>query len=163
MFEAYAQEQLMKKSQKDYLRKLKLSSGIDFSSNDYLGFARSEDLISDFKVKVQSLTQMGSTGSRLLSGNQEYHQETEARVARIFRSEKALIFSSGYLLNIGLIQCIADESCVLLLDELCHNSFIAGAKASKAKSFYFKHNDMNHLRERLIRHSNEKCFILVES
>lgn len=163
MFEVYAQEQLSKKSERDYLRKLKLSSGIDFSSNDYLGLARSEELILNFKSNVQSLAQMGSTGSRLLSGNQEYHQETEARLAKIFRSESSLLFSSGYLLNVGLIQCIADERCVLLMDELCHNSFKAGAKASKAKSFYFRHNDMNHLRERLQRHVNARCFILIES
>jgi 8-amino-7-oxononanoate synthase len=163
VFEDYAREKLTKKSQKDYLRKLDLSTGSDFSSNDYLGFARSGEVLENYKKKVQALNQLGSTGSRLLSGNHEYHRETENRIAKIFRSESSLVFSSGYLLNIGLIQCIADDSCILLIDELCHNSFKAGAKASKAKSFFFRHNDMKHLRERLQRHSGQRCFILVES
>jgi 8-amino-7-oxononanoate synthase len=163
MFEAFATEKLLKKEAKDSIRSLKLSSGIDFSSNDYLGFAKSQDVMDSFKKNVSYLTQMGSTGSRLLSGHKSYHHEAEERIAHYFGSESALLFSSGYLLNIGLIQCLADETCTLLIDELCHNSFKAGAKASKAESFYFRHNDLTHLRERLEKHRHRKCFILIES
>ncbi len=163
MFEAFASERLESKGRRDYLRSLNVSGGIDFSSNDYLGFARSEALLEEFKRQVLALTQLGSTGSRLLSGNHQLHQETEDRLARTFGAQRALLFSSGYLLNLGLLQCLGAEGSVLLLDELCHASLKEGARASKGETYFFRHNDLDHLRGRLQRHQGKKCFVVVES
>ena len=73
------------------------TSGVDFSSNDYLGFARSEaENTRDFAS--------GSTGSRLISGNHHLYEEAEATVADFHRAGAALIFNSGYDANLGLLS-----------------------------------------------------------
>src|SRR5688572_10055918 len=70
---------------------------IDFTSNDYLGLARSEKLFQLIQKKAESLPHRnGATGSRLLSGNSLYTEEVEQKLSSIFKSENALIFNSGY-------------------------------------------------------------------
>jgi 8-amino-7-oxononanoate synthase len=167
-FAEYALQRLNEKKNLQQLRSLKIfptqSEGfVDFSSNDYLGFATSPDLIEKFKKSIEGLSQLGSTGSRLLSGHHQIHEELEKKLSHIFKSEDALFFSSGHQLNMGLINSLGHDNSVILLDELCHNSLRLGVKLSKAPSFLFRHNDLIHLRERLQTQQEKKCFIVVES
>ena len=120
---------------------------IDFSSNDYLGFAKSatvfeqtHQLLVDRKIKIN-----GATGSRLLSGNHDLYLETEDYIAQFHQAESALIFNSGYDANIGFFSCVPQRQDVIFYDELCHASIRDGIVMSNAKSYKFKHNDFEDL------------------
>ena len=144
---------------------------IDFSSNDYLGFARSEELENGIDAELQKINsklQTGSTGSRLLTGNTKYAEALEKFIADFHKAEAGLIFNSGYDANLGLISSVAQKGDVILYDELSHASVYDGVRLSKAASFPFGHNDVGHLEERLKyhrnnHHGNSNCFVIVES
>ena len=149
------------------------SNLIDFSSNDYLGFAKSKDVFDLSKNEVSkvashSLPFNGSTGSRLLTGNSSYAEDLEKFIANYHKAEAGLIFNSGYSANIGLISSVAGKDDVIFYDELSHASIYDGVRLSKAGSFPFRHNDLSHLEERLMffKASHKKdssCFVIVES
>jgi 8-amino-7-oxononanoate synthase len=150
---------LEKRKAEGRLRQLTLSAAnlIDFSSNDYLGFARMKEL-----WEPGDLVNYGSTGSRLLTGNHEFTEETENWIARFHQAESGLIFDSGYDANTGLFSCIAGKEDTILYDELIHASVRDGVRLSFARHFAFRHNDMNHLEDR-IRQAKGNIFIAVES
>src|SRR5579859_2757400 len=95
---------LDEKKEKDSFRQLRAGTDlIDFSSNDYLGLARSQELFYAIQRNAERLKPPynGSTGSRLLSGNSELAELVEAKLASIFHSQKTLLFNSGYNANLG--------------------------------------------------------------
>jgi 8-amino-7-oxononanoate synthase len=140
------------------------SSQIDFSSNDYLGLARSGELHQRILNTIHELALPlnGSTGSRLLTGNSDYVCQVEKKLARIFQSERALLFNSGYTANVGVLSTLPQKGDTILYDELAHASIKDGARLSLATKFSFKHNDLNDL-ERKIKKSTGKIYIAVES
>jgi 8-amino-7-oxononanoate synthase len=146
------QQKLAKRQQDFSLRKLpEYANLIDFSSNDYLGFAKSESI---FDTTHQSLTDQniktnGATGSRLISGNHPLYAEAENFIADFHQAETALIFNSGYDANVGFFSSVPQKSDVILFDELCHASIRDGIRLSGAKSYKFGHNDFENL-QRLI-------------
>ena len=88
---------------------------IDFASNDYLGLSRSQQLKQAVLSEWESLDYLGSTGSRLLTGNNAYVEDLEARIAAFHGFETSLIFNCGYMANVGLISSIAEDGDILLL------------------------------------------------
>lgn len=141
---------LSKRKQNGNFRCLKLTEDlIDFASNDYLGLARSEQLKQAALSEWRSLDWMGSTGSRLLTGNNSYVEELEAKIAAFHGFEAGLIFNCGYMANVGLISTITDNEDILLFDSHIHASMHEGIHLAKAKAFPFKHNDLDHLEKRL--------------
>jgi 8-amino-7-oxononanoate synthase len=147
------------------LRQLSSSSGgIDFCSNDYLGMARSNRLRTRIdRIRAQHPhASLGSTGSRLISGNSTAAERLETRLAAYHRAEAGLLFSSGYAANSGLLACIAGPGDTLIMDELIHASSIDGAQLSKARKLVFRHNDLDDLAVRLDMASGT-IFICVES
>jgi 8-amino-7-oxononanoate synthase len=145
------------RKQNSALRQLPLKNNlIDFSSNDYLGFAKSESIFDqtnqflvDRNIKIN-----GATGSRLLSGNHDLYPETESFIAKFHVSGSALIFNSGYDANVGFFGSVPQKGDLILYDELCHASIRDGIKMSNAKSYKFNHNDFEDL-ERLIFNFNQ--------
>src|SRR5690606_8694090 len=80
----------------------------DFTSNDYLGLARSEELrksVKEFLAKASGMRN-GSGGSRLLSGNTQLAEEVESFIATIAGTDQSLLFSSGYMANLGILSCL---------------------------------------------------------
>ena len=154
------------------LRSLKLPSNlVDFSSNDYLGFAKSEvifDKTHQFLVTNNS-KQNGATGSRLLSGNHSLYQTVEKQISEFHQSETALIFNSGYDANIGFFSSVPQRGDVILYDEFIHASIRDGIQLSNAKSYKFKHNDLEDLEKTLIsvraqsRTLEQEIYIVTES
>ncbi|MEC4051032.1 8-amino-7-oxononanoate synthase [Flavobacterium sp. SUN046] len=150
------------------LRSLPLTrKGVDFASNDYLGFAQSElifnhahQLLIDANIKVN-----GATGSRLLSGNHSLYQQAEAVMAQFHQSEAALIFNSGYDANVGFFSSVPQRQDIILFDELCHASIRDGIQMSKAKSYKFIHNDSEDLERLLVKFSGVEgeIYIATES
>ena len=118
------------------------ASGIDFSSNDYLGFARSE------KENSREYA-VGSTGSRLISGNHHLYEVTERTVADFHKAEAALIFNSGYDANLGLLSALLQRNDYIFYDASVHASIRDGISLGKAKSFKFDHNSLESLKTRL--------------
>jgi 8-amino-7-oxononanoate synthase len=148
---------------------------VDFSSNDYLGFAGSEEFFMEVQKELSSLDTprtklFGSGGSRLLTGNSRYAEDLERFIAQYHHAESGLIFNSGYSANTGLISSVARKGDFILYDELSHASVYDGVRLSKADSFPFRHNDLHHLEERLkfLRSASEEkpapsIFVIVES
>ena len=146
-------------------RTLKAESGlIDFCSNDYLGFARSPVLrkLIDEEINSFTNTKNGAAGSRLLSGNSMYTEETEQYIAGLHGSESALIFNSGYDANLGLFSSLPQRGDTIILDELAHASIIDGARLSFASRYTFKHNDLSSLEDKL-KQAKGICYVAIES
>ena len=124
---------------------------IDFSSNDYLGFSKSETIFRNTHQYLvdNNMQQNGSTGSRLLSGNHKVYCDVETMLCDFHNSEAALIFNSGYDANIGFFSAVPQRGDIILYDEYIHASIRDGITMSNAKSYKFKHNDLEGL--------NQKC------
>lgn len=164
MIDVLLKQRLQKRTQENALRSMLVLDGlIDFTSNDYLGLARSEELFNQIQSKVKSLPHKnGATGSRLLSGNNEYTEAVESSLAKIFKSESALIFNSGYAANQAVLSSLAQKGDTILYDELAHACMRDGARLSLAERFSFRHNDLNDLEEKL-KKAKGNIFIAVES
>lgn len=137
---------------------------IDFCSNDYLGFGRSPVLKEKIEVEMlhHPASLNGSTGSRLLSGNLQYAEDTEQQIAGFHGFEAGLLFNSGYDANLGLLSSLAQRGDTIILDELMHASAIDGARLSYANRYSFKHNDADSLEAKL-KLSKGNCYVMVES
>lgn len=156
---------LQQRIDKGSLRSLiSLYPKIDFSSNDYLGFS-SKGLLNDEIKKLDSSIKVGSTGSRLISGNSNLFNEIENEIAKFHHSESALIYNSGYDANLGLLSSVPQKGDLILSDELIHASLIDGIRLSFATHYKFKHNDVSSLKELLERHENgfNEIYVVVES
>jgi 8-amino-7-oxononanoate synthase len=138
------QQKLQLREQNNALRKLPVANDlIDFSSNDYLGFAQSESIFNQTHQFLldNNIKTNGATGSRLISGNHNLYSITEDYIAQFHQSESALIFNSGYDANVGFFASVPQRNDIILYDELCHASIRDGIQMSKAKSYKFQHND----------------------
>ncbi|WP_163400127.1 aminotransferase class I/II-fold pyridoxal phosphate-dependent enzyme [Flavobacterium fluviatile] len=140
------------RKQNNSLRQLpSFNNLVDFSSNDYIGFSRSEAIFKQAHhyLVENEIIQNGATGSRLISGNHYLYQITESLIAEFHEAESALIFNSGYDANLGFFSAVPQRNDVILYDELSHASIRDGILMSNAKSYKFNHNDFEDL-ERLI-------------
>lgn len=131
--------------------------GIDFWSNDYLGFAK----ISPTDKNHLS----GSTGSRLISGNTDFTEQVEQELAAFFKAESALIFNSGYDANLGLLSALLQKNDCVIYDEHIHASMRDGIRLSFAKSYNFQHNSLEDLEKKLqlVSGENGMKFVCIES
>lgn len=142
-------QKLQQRSRDNALRTLPVGTGlVDFSSNDYLGFSRSEHIFNRAAeiLKEQDVTLNGATGSRLLTGNHKLYELAEQQITQFFNSESALLFNSGYDANVGFFSSVPQRGDLIFYDELCHASIRDGIKMSHAKSYKFKHNDVDDLK-----------------
>lgn len=159
---------LLARKKENSLRELKISNHlIDFSSNDYLGFAKNEliyhqtnQFLKDRKIQLN-----GTSGSRLLTGNHPLFSQVESYLSQFYNCKEALIFNSGYNANIGLISSIAQRNDVILYDELVHASIREGIQLAHAKSYKFKHNDLEDLENLTIKYGSEfdHIYVITES
>jgi 8-amino-7-oxononanoate synthase len=160
------EQALIRRQADDSLRTLKIvdSSLIDFSSNDYLGLARSTILKDNIQKKINSIADYknGATGSRLLTGNYSLIEEAEQQLAKIFNAEAALIFNAGYNANLAVLSSIPKRGDTILYDEKSHASIKDAMRLSLAKHLSFKHNDIEDL-ERKIQKAEGSIFVVVES
>lgn len=139
---------------------------IDFSSNDYLGFSKNAAISFNASLSLAQYSYLnGSTGSRLLSGNHWLHEEVENELAVFFNASSALIFNSGYDANVGLLSSVPQHGDIVLFDELCHASIRDGIRLSHAKSYSFKHNDLNDFEKKYANTtiSGGTAYVVVES
>ena len=124
---------------------------IDFFSNDYLGLANNKQVQNLTKkiLKHYNLTSSGATGSRLLSGNHALYPVVEQFIASFHNVPKALLFNSGYNANVGFFSCVPQRGDIVFYDELIHASIRDGLAICNAKTYKFKHNDLEDLKEKV--------------
>lgn len=137
---------------------------INFASNDYLGLAGDERLI-QAAIAVTQEFGTGSTGSRLLSGHRELHRELERAIASLKQTEDALVFSSGYLANLGTIAALAGKRDLILADQYNHSSLKNGAILSGAVTVNYAHADIENLKSKLAQHRQHyrRCLIATDT
>jgi 8-amino-7-oxononanoate synthase len=132
-------------------RTLENVSGINLCSNDYLGLARDSRLKLAVLHAVAATDAVGSTGSRLLSGNSTEWEELEAEFASFVGTEASLYFCSGYAANIGLLSSVLKRGDLVFSDALNHASLIDGIRLSGATKVLYPHCDLQFL-EGALRH-----------
>lgn len=161
-------EKLDTRKQQNALRQLPAFNNlIDFSSNDYIGFAKSEALFHETHhyLLENGFLQNGATGSRLISGNHLLFAEAENFIAHFHQSKTALIFNSGYDANVGFFSSVPQRNDLILFDELAHASIRDGIKMSHAKSYKFEHNDLENLENLIVKYQSagNEIYIATES
>lgn len=117
-------------------------------SNNYLGLSTHPEVIAA-AVEATQIFGTGASGSRLISGNSELYTTLEKNLAKAKNTEAALVFSSGYTANTGVIPILAGEGDLILSDALNHASIIDGCRLSRATKKVYRHCDMEHLKDLL--------------
>jgi 8-amino-7-oxononanoate synthase len=140
---------------KSQFRTLDTPAGIDLNSNDYLGLASDPRLKWAVLEAVAHATAVGSTGSRLLSGNAREWQEAESEFAEFAGTEAALYFGSGYAANVGLLTSILRPGDIVFSDARNHASLIDGIRLSGAAKVIYPHCDLNYLEDALREHAGD--------
>jgi len=133
---------------------------LSFSCNDYLTMSRRPETRQAAIAAIERYG-AGSGASRLITGNHPLYAELEARLARLKQTGDAVVFGSGYLANAGIIPVLIGRDGLLLVDELAHACIYAGAQLSRGTVQRFRHNDVMHVRELLMRHRAEHDRALI--
>ena len=159
-------QKLESRKQNNSLRQLpSFNNLVDFSSNDYIGFSKSETIFkhAHHYLIENEVIQNGATGSRLISGNHFLYQNAETFIAQFHEAESALIFNSGYDANLGFFSAVPQRNDVILYDELSHASIRDGILMSNAKSYKFNHNDFEDLEHLILKFPNTNVYIVTET
>jgi len=135
---------------------------LNFSSNDYLGLAASQEIVRAVKDSLEKFA-FGSGASRLLAGGSILHKKLEAHIAGFKGTRAALIFNSGYCANTGIIPSIASETDMIFSDELNHASIIDGCRLSRAKTRIYRHRDMAHLKTLMEKSGARRKIVATDS
>ena len=139
---------------------------LNLSSNDYLGLGADKMLRKEFLAQLNPENlYMSSSSSRLLSGEFPVYGQVETMLSRMFGKEAALVFNSGYHMNLGILPALAIGNTLIIADKLVHASIIDGIRLSGAEYCRFRHNDFS-LLENILERSHrrfDRIIIVVES
>ncbi|MEV6966667.1 8-amino-7-oxononanoate synthase [Hamadaea sp. NPDC051192] len=133
---------------------------VDLAGNDYLGLSRHPQVIAAASAALDAYG-LGATGSRLVRGTTELHTELEQELAAWIGAADALVYSSGYLANLGVVRALVTPQTVLIADEHVHASLIDGCRLAGARTVTYRHADPDHLASLLGEH--RKAVVLTES
>ena len=144
---------------------------LNLSSNDYLGLASERRLAEEFADSLHSTSSGGgwlplsSSSSRLLTGNHEAYGALEERLAAMYGRESALVLSSGYHMNSGVLPALCDRKTLILADKLVHASLIDGIRLCEGRCVRFRHQDYAQVESILEKEAGayERIFIVTES
>ncbi|TCM68047.1 8-amino-7-oxononanoate synthase [Acinetobacter calcoaceticus] len=132
---------------------------LNLASNDYLGLAADPLLREQFFDQTPMAERyMSSSSSRLLTGNFPSYEQFEATLSQAFAGRAALLFNSGYHMNIGILPALSDQRTLILADKLVHASMIDGIRLSSAKYVRYRHNDLLHLSQLLQRYQQDEAY-----
>ena len=131
-----------------------------FGSNSYLGLTN-HPKIKEAAIAAIKKYGTGCAGSRFLNGTLDIHVELEKRLARFVGKEEAIIYSTGFQVNLGVISCLTGREDYIIWDELDHASIIEGRRLSFSTQLKFKHNDMTSLEKVLKSCPEDKVKLIV--
>jgi 8-amino-7-oxononanoate synthase len=134
---------------------------IMIGSNNYLGLTN-HPRVKEAAIRAIEKFGIGCAGSRFLNGNLEIHEELEAKLARFFRKEAALVFATGYQTNLGSISALIGRNDVAIIDKYDHASIIDGCRLSFGTVKKYRHNDMKDLERVLEETKNKGKLIIVD-
>ncbi len=123
---------------------------LDLASNDYLGLSRHSAVVAAARSSAAS-EGVGAGASRLVSGSRPVHAALEENLATWLGRERVLLFPSGFQANLAAVQALADRHTLVLADRLIHQSLLSGVRCSGARLLRFRHNDLAHLEELLLK------------
>lgn len=131
-----------------------------FGSNSYLGLTN-HPKIKEAAIAATRKYGTGCAGSRFLNGTLDIHEALEHRLAKFVGKEEAIIYSTGFQVNLGVVSCLTGREDYILWDELDHASIIEGRRLSFSKSIKYKHNDMASLEKQLQSCEPDKIKLIV--
>jgi len=136
--------------QRNLKRRRRIGSGalIDFSSNDYLGLKNHPEVVRAFTAAAEKYG-VGSGASHLVTGHGPEHEALEEELAQFTGRERALVYSTGYMANMGTIGALSDQNAHIVSDRLNHASLIDGCRLSGAEVRRYRHGDAAHAEELL--------------
>jgi len=135
---------------------------LDLASNDYLGLSQHPAVI-DGGVTALRTWGAGSTGSRLVTGNTELHEQFEAALARFVGAESGLVFSSGYTANLGAVVALSGPGSLLISDAFSHASLVDACRLSRARVVITPHNDVDAVEAALAARDEERALVITDS
>jgi 8-amino-7-oxononanoate synthase len=135
---------------------------IDLAGNDYLGLAR-DARVARAAMDAAREWGVGATGSRLVTGNTSLHDDLEEDLSALLGAESALVFSSGYLANLGAVTALCDPGTLLLVDAHAHASLMDAARLSRGELVVLRHNDVAQVQEHLRSRALPRAIVVTES
>jgi 8-amino-7-oxononanoate synthase len=130
-------------------------------SNNYLGLTN-HPKVKEAAIEAIKKYGTGCAGSRFLNGTLDIHVELEEKLARFIRKEAALIFSTGFQVNLGVISALVSKDDVVIIDKMDHASIIDGCRLAFGEVKKFKHNDMADLERLLTEYEDKDKLIVVD-
>lgn len=145
------------------LRTINHKEHLIFCSNNYLGLAK-HPKVTEASIKAIKEFGFGAGASRLISGNTVIHEELEKMIAKFKGRDAAIVFSTGYMANLGVISSLVGENDTIIIDRLNHASIVDACRLSKAKLQVYPHKDMAAL-EKILKRSDKfkKRLIVTDS
>lgn len=134
---------------------------IMIGSNNYLGLTN-HPKVKEAAIEAVKKYGSGCAGSRFLNGTLDIHVDLENKLARFMRKEAALVFSTGFQVNLGVISALIGKDDVVIIDKMDHASIIDGCRLSYGEAKKFKHNDMADLKRVLENNEDRSKLIVVD-
>ena len=138
------------------------ASVIDLAGNDYLGLARHPDVIAGAQCAAETFG-AGAGASRLVTGTLAVHEELEAALANFTGSESAVVFSTGYHANLGVLSALVDEDTLVVSDAHVHASMIDGCRLARARVRVAPHSEVDTFEALLAHRQQTRALVLTES
>ena len=135
---------------------------VDLASNDYLGLSQYPEVIEGGVAALRTWGS-GSTGSRLVTGNTELHEEFESELADFVGAEAALVFSSGYTANLGAVVCLSGPGSLVVSDAASHASLVDACRLSRARIVVTPHRNVDAVEAALAARDEERALVVTDS
>jgi 8-amino-7-oxononanoate synthase len=139
-----------------------VATELDLASNDYLGLSQHPAVI-DGGVQALRTWGAGSTGSRLVTGDTELHQELESALAEFVGAATGLVFSSGYTANLGAVAGLSGAGSLLVSDAYSHASLVDACRLSRARVVVTPHRDVDAVETALASRDEERAVVVTDS
>ncbi len=134
-----------------------------FCCNDYLGLSHNK-IVKKAAIKAIEQYGVGARASRYVTGNNSLYTKLEKKIAKLKKTDDAIVFSSGYLTAIGVIPALIGSDDLIVADRLIHSCLIDGSKLSGARLLRFRHNDIEHCNKILEENRSKfkRCLLITE-
>jgi 8-amino-7-oxononanoate synthase len=139
-----------------------VATELDLASNDYLGLSQHPDVI-DGGVQALRIWGAGATGSRLVTGDTELHQQFESELAEFVGAASGLLFSSGYTANLGAVVGLSGPGSLLVSDAYSHASLVDACRLSRARVLVTPHRDVAAVDAALGSRDEERAVVITDS